>query len=341
MPEHFLRLSLAERAEILQTVAPAIGLSPLVLEKDIWVCWALRAVFNMPKRLPIAFKGGTSLSKVFGAIKRFSEDVDLTIDYTALSDGPDPLATEMSRAAIDKLTDRLRAAVAKHVSTVVAPYIAQVGREELNYELQIDMTDGETVRVRYPSPYATGQSYLRDSVLLEFGGRNTTLPNEPHVIAPYVAAHVPSLEFPVAEVVVLSPQRSFWEKATLIHSECHRPPRAEGIGAERISRHWSDLAHLSQHEIGAAALKDRDLLAQVVKLKMIFFRSGFSHYEACLERKFRLVPDEAFRRALENDYAAMIQEGMFMGDSPPFETILEQLRALEAVLNEAEKTTEA
>jgi predicted nucleotidyltransferase component of viral defense system len=96
MSDLFLEIPLADRAEILQSVAPVIGLPPHVLEKDVWVCWALQAVFEMPDRLPIAFKGGTSLSKVFGAIRRFSEDIDLTIDYTALSDGVDPLATEIS-----------------------------------------------------------------------------------------------------------------------------------------------------------------------------------------------------------------------------------------------------
>jgi hypothetical protein len=335
VPE-FLRLPPAERADVLQSVAPAAGLTPLVLEKDIWVCWALQAVFDMPNRLPLAFKGGTSLSKVFGAIKRFSEDIDLTIDYTALSGAEDPLAKEMSRTAIARLTDKLRAAVAEHVNGVVAPYLAQVAREHLTLDLRIEVSDdGEQVRIRYPSPFATEHSYLRDSVLLEFGGRNTTLPNEPHRIVPYAAAHVSSLEFPTASVVVLSPKRSFWEKATLIHSECHRPLREGGIGSERISRHWSDLAHMAQHEIGAAALKDRELLAHVVKLKGIFFRSGFANYPACLEREFRLIPDEALRQILERDYAAMIREGMFLEQPPPFATILEQLGVLESALNES------
>jgi hypothetical protein len=335
MPELFLGIPLADRAEILQSIAPAIGLPPHVLEKDVWVCWALQAVFEMPDRLPIAFKGGTSLSKVFGAIRRFSEDIDLTIDYTALSEGVDPLATEMSRTAIAKLTEKLRGAVAAHVRNVVAPYLARVGREQLNVELQIDVDEGgEELRIRYPSPYATGATYLRDSVLLEFGGRNTTLPNAQHRITPYAAEYVGTVQFPVAMATVLSPQRTFWEKATLIHSECHRPQEGSRASAERISRHWSDLALLAQTDIGAAALTDRELLAQVVKLKGIFFRSGFANYAACLEGRFRLIPDEPLHADLAKDYAAMIESGMFLEPPPVFADVMAQLCELEKQLNQ-------
>lgn len=215
----------------------------------------------------------------------------------------------------------------------------RIGQERLGTNLAIEVSEnGEGVRIRYPSAFGADPSYLRDrdSVLLEFGGRNTTLPNEPRRVAPYAATHTESLEFPVAEVVVLSPHRTFWEKATLIHAECHRPGRPSGSGgAERSSRHWYDLACLARQEIGQAALRDRDLLAHVVRLKGIFYRSGFANYSACLEGKFRLVPDEPLRVVLERDFSAMVNEGMFFEQPGSFPTILEQLRALEATLNRA------
>ena len=301
------------------------------------MCWALAAVFEMPGRLPLAFKGGTSLSKVYQAIGRFSEDIDLTIDYTALSGGTDPLTQEMSGNAIKNLSETLRAAVSAHTHEVIAPYLARVGEERLGTSLGIEVTEnGEGVRIRYPTPFGDAPSYLRDrdSVLLEFGGRNTTLPNERYRVVSYAAAHTDNLEFPVAEVIVLSPRRSFWEKATLIHAECHRPKRPSGgFGAERLSRHWYDLARLARQEIGSAALKDRELLAHVVRLKGIFYRSGFANYQACLEGKFRLIPDEPLRVALERDFSAMVSEGMFFEPPGPFATILEELGALEMGLN--------
>lgn len=337
MPDHILRIPLSDRAEVLQSIAPRAGLPPHVLEKDIWVCWALAAVFEMPGRLPLAFKGGTALSKVYQAIGRFSEDIDLTIDYTALSGGADPLTQEMSGNAIKKLSEQLRAAVGVHTREVITPFLTRLGQERLGTSLAIEVSeDGEGVRIRYPSAFGGDPSYLRDrdSVLLEFGGRNTTLPNERHRVAPYAAAHTDKLEFPVAEVVVLSPHRSFWEKGTLIHAECHRPERPSGgFGAERLSRHWYDLARLARQEIGSAAIKDRELLAHVVKLKGIFYRSGFANYQACLEGKFRLIPDAPLRVALERDFLAMVSEGMFFEEPGSFATILEELRTLEATLN--------
>jgi len=337
VPDHILRIPLSDRAEVLQSLAPRAGLPPHVLEKDIWVCWALAVVFEMPGRLPLAFKGGTSLSKVYQAIGRFSEDIDLTIDYTALSGGADPLTQEMSGNAIKKLSEQLRAAVGAHTRDVIAPYLVRAGQERLGTSLIIEVSeDGEGVRIRYPSTFGADSSYLRDrdSVLLEFGGRNTTLPNERHRVVPYAAVHTETLEFPVGEVVVLSPHRSFWEKATLIHAECHRPERPSGSGgAQRLSRHWYDLARLARQEIGSAALRDRELLAHVVTLKGIFYRSGFANYPACLEGKFRLVPDEPLRVALARDFSAMVSEGMFFERPSSFATILEELRALETTLN--------
>ena len=334
MPDLILRIPLKDRVEVLETLASRAGMTPGVLEKDIWVCWALQAVFGMPDRLPLAFKGGTSLSKVYAAIHRFSEDIDLTIDYTALSEGVDPLTTVMSRTAIAKLSDTLRLKVAQHVRDVIAPYVAKTGAEMLGVELGMAFSDnGEELRVSYPSAFATRKSYVEDSVLLEFGGRNTTLPNETHLIVPYAAAHTENLEFPKAEVVVLSPRRSFWEKATMIHAECHRPAREEGAGPERISRHWYDLAMLAEQEIGLAAIADRDLLADVVRLKGIFYRSGFANYEACVGGHFRLVPDQPLRATLARDYAAMVSEGMFFNEPPSFDEIMARLERLEAQLN--------
>lgn len=337
MPDHILHIPLGDRAEVLQSIAPRAGLPPHILEKDVWVCWALSTVFAMPDRLPLAFKGGTSLSKVYQAIGRFSEDIDLTIDYTALSGGVDPLTQELSGNAIKKLNDQLREAVGTHTRKMIAPYLVRMGKERLGANLTIEVSeDGEGVRIRYPSAFADGPSYLsdRDSVLLEFGGRNTTLPNERHRVTSYAAAYSDSLEFPTAEVIVLSPHRSFWEKATLIHAECHRPERLSG-GGERLSRHWYDLARLARHDIGSIALRDRELLAHVVKLKSIFYRSGFANYSACLETRFRLVPEEPLRVALERDFSAMVREGMFFEQPGSFAAILDELGRLEKMLNQA------
>jgi hypothetical protein len=102
MADTFLRLPLREQAEILNGLAPELGRAAVVLEKDVWVCWVLQQLFQMPGRLPMAFKGGTSLSKVFDAINRFSEDVDVTLDYRGFDSDIDPFDARTSRSQIRK-----------------------------------------------------------------------------------------------------------------------------------------------------------------------------------------------------------------------------------------------
>ena len=121
MAEAFLSLDARERADILQTVAARSGRAAIILEKDIWVCWVLQALFSMPDPHPMAFKGGTSLSKVYRIIDRFSEDVDVTLDYRAFNDGFDPFADGASRNRIRLFSERLKDRVAKYIRDVVAP----------------------------------------------------------------------------------------------------------------------------------------------------------------------------------------------------------------------------
>lgn len=266
MRDHFLRLKAADRAQILDTVAQRVHRDPVVLEKDVWVCWSLSALFDTPDRLSMAFKGGTSLSKVFGAIARFSEDIDVTVDHRALDETLDPFAA------------KLRA----HVHEIIAPRMrdrlsTDVGASGYSVEVS---DDGEKLRVRYRSALRKGRGYLDTSVLLEFGGRNTTTPSSLHEVIADVSLHVEELEFPRAMVPVLSPTRTFWEKATLMHSECNRP--IFRTGATRLARHWYDLAMLADLEHGRAALADRALLADVVRHKKVFYNSRVANYDACL-----------------------------------------------------------
>ena len=153
MPEPFLSLGAGERADILRTVAADARRSAVILEKDIWVCWVLDALFSMPDPHPMAFKGGTSLSKVYGIIDRFSEDVDVTLDYRAFDDGFDPFAEGASRAVTRRFRDRLEDRVASYVHDVVAPALdAAAGRlaADGRHAVQVG-DDGETVRFAYPS----------------------------------------------------------------------------------------------------------------------------------------------------------------------------------------------
>ena len=153
MAEDFLSLDAQEQGDILRTVAVRSGRPAVILEKDIWVCWALQAVFSIPDHHPMAFKGGTSLAKVYGIIDRFSEDVDITLDYRAFEDDFDPFDRAVSKTRIRRFSDRLKGHVQRYTREVMAPALsaaadrlATAGRHEIRIG-----DDGETIRFGYPS----------------------------------------------------------------------------------------------------------------------------------------------------------------------------------------------
>jgi hypothetical protein len=334
MPEPFLHLDAQEQSQIYRALAPQLARTPLVLEKDVWVCWVLQTLFTMPGRLPMAFKGGTSLSKVFRAIARFSEDVDITLDYRGLDGSFDPFAAGVSGNQLKKFSAGLKSFVRRHAHDVVAPHFRKMLATEFKsdgFRLEIS-DDGEQVRIHYKSVLNTPGDYVGNSALIEFGGRNITEPNEEHEIRPDIADLVPELDLPRAHVRVLSPARTFWEKATLMHVECQRGEFR--TGADRLSRHWYDLAMLADLAHGQAALADRALLIDVVKHKKVFYNASYANYDACVAGQFRLIPDDAAMASLRDDFQRMIDAGMFIGEPPEFARILKRLRELELLLNQ-------
>lgn len=168
-------------------------------------------------------------------------------------------------------------------------------------------------------------------IKLEFGGRNIIAPGEDRTLKPYIADELPDLRVPEAIVRVFSPARTFWEKATLIHVACNRAdPKGD---ADRQSRHWYDLAILADHEIGRAALADRELLDDVVRIKSVFFRRSDANYDARVSGALRLIPPQPFLDALQADHDKMIADGMFGGQPPTFDSIIVRLQSLQKQAN--------
>jgi hypothetical protein len=284
----------------------------------------------------MAFKGETSLSKIFNAISRFSEDVDVTIAYHALDDSFDPYDDEASQKSIGKFKDRLDELVETHIREVVVPGLRSALKIEFGLEpdcVTIDPTSGQSLLVNYPSAMGELVAYLSDRVVVEFGSCNSILPSDIHQVVPYLAESDYEIDFPKAAPNVLSPMRTFWEKATLMHVECNRSDFRSD--ATRISRHWYDLDRLALGEIGAQAMVDRDLLTDVVRVKKVFYNSGYANYDACCTGALKLVPDDAGRSVLKRDYDAMVRSGMLEVEAPDFEGIIERLQKLEVRINQS------
>ena len=325
MAHHLLQLPNSDQRDIYRTTADRVGLPALIVEKDVWICWALQAVFSHGDALPMAFKGGTSLSKVFGVIKRFSEDLDLTVGFDAM-----PEALPSSRNQRDKLSATLRGLVADHLAGVVRPHLVRTVEHD-SLSATVILADPETLCISYPSCFNIRGGYIAPQVRLEFGGRNRIVPSEVHDVRPYVAELNLHVQLPTATVNVLSPARTFWEKVTLAHAACAVSDWRSD--AERFARHWYDLALLAERHIADEALGDHALLHDVVAVKSAFWSKSGVAYEQCLAGECRLVPDGPLLVGLRQDYEMMIRAGMFSEAPPPFDEVVERLRALEARIN--------
>lgn len=331
MAEHFFDIPADDQRDILNTAAVRLGKTAQILEKDLWVCWALQQLFSIPGTLSMAFKGGTSLSKVFGVIDRFSEDIDITVNFRELDGTFDPFDGDASRSAIDRYSDKLKQKLEAHISSVILPALLDsAGSMPSHFNVRVEH-DGETVHVHYNSLVDQTHGYMKDSVLIEFGGRNETMPGDTHNITTDTAPIVPALQFPVADVHVLSAERTFWEKATLVHSECNKGRLKQS--PERLSRHWHDLCQLADHDIGKSALQNRKLLEDVLRIKKTFYRSATAKYDECLNGRLRIIPDEDGIQGLRRDYEEMHRTGMLSSDAPEFDQMMQRLKNLERNIN--------
>lgn len=328
MSENFFNLPMEEQKDILDNAEDRIGFPNYIIEKDLWVCWILEQLFMLP--LKMAFKGGTSLSKAYRLINRFSEDVDITIDYKNILGEID--FQKMGRSKLKQLEKDLKFHLKDIVETKVLSHLnervesAQFKRTEM-----VVSEDGQELRFYYPTLENKNLGYLRDHVLIEFGIRNSTEPFKRCKIEPFLKEIInDSIPLPQPEVNTLSAIRTFWEKATLIHVECHRKRLTKT--PERLSRHWYDLHMLYESWVGQEAFKQSKILEDVIIHKSIFFNASYAHYDHCLNGKFRLIPDQEDGLSLQKDYQEMINSGMFHGDVPKFKVLIESLHLLERKL---------
>jgi len=331
LADRFLQLPETDRKAILDTAAQELGKSPNILEKDVWVCWTLEKLATMPEVPSLAFKGGTSLSKAYDAIARFSEDVDVTLDRRALDPNLDPF-TATSKTQAKKICARLDALLANYLVDAIKPYFDEHLKAELHdgtAETKIG-NSADKFHIPYPSCLESGASYLQESVLLELGGKNEITPSSQLQLEPYIRSIVPSLEFPLPTVAVLAPERTYWEKATLIHAECNRENAK--ANAERLSRHWYDLFQLNRSEFGSAALSNTELLEEVVNQKNVLYPSGWAKYNDCLG-SLRLIPDDSSLKSLGEDFDQMRANAMFWDEPETFQNILDELSQLETSIN--------
>jgi hypothetical protein len=295
-----------------------------LLEKDVWVVSALEALFAAPFGNHLVFKGGTSLSKAYDVIARFSEDVDLTYDIRTIAPDlaePGSEAIPANPSQEQKWTKTIRARLDEWTARTVVPTL-ESRLEELSATAKVGV-DGATATVTYES-LAMGAGYIRPVVLLEFGARSTGEPSEPRPVTCDAAAHVPELVFPAARPATMRPERTFWEKATAIHVFCLG---GKLRGDDRVSRHWHDVVALDQAGYAATAIADRALATTVARHKNAFFRERdgggvYIDYAVAVSGGLQLVPDGDRLALLADDYQRMVTDGLLLSTPPPFRSLI-------------------
>ncbi len=324
--------------DVFTIVADRKGVLPLIVEKDFWITWCLKKLFALPLPVSMVFKGGTSLSKGYNLINRLSEDCDITLNRANLGfeGDKDPLGPH-SRKKRNKLLDELKQVCCNFVASNLKTALKESLRQELEGEIW-DLgpdNDPQCLRFYYPQTLPeknySGKDYLRRSVLLEFGVRGDIYPTEDLFLKSYVAEEFETFKEDSILIPCLSPLRTFWEKATLLHAERYRP--LEKPTPLRLSRHYYDISMLFKAGFAEKAMQNWELLQDVIKNKTILFSSAWANYSLIPTEGLKLLPLPQRLKDLEKDYN-QTKEMMLFGTKPSFEDLLLDMATLEEQLRD-------
>jgi len=336
----FLQLPAERRRLAFQQVDEAMGLQSFSVEKDFWVCWTLRELFTQPNiGEHLTFKGGTSLSKAWKVIRRFSEDIDLIVDKDVLGFGgnaaPDKASSnKQRRARLEALMERCRQWVQGTLGPALTARITgALGPDGWRLEVDPNIPDGQCLLFHYPSVFpANAAGYVPPQVKIELGARSDDWPHEERSIQPYVIDQFPALDADAAATVrVLAAERTFWEKACLLHEETFRP--ADKPRKLRMARHYYDLWCLLRAGVGERALANTALFQRVAEHREVFFRYAWVDYTTHKPGTFRLSPPPDHLANWRSDYQAMLGP-MFFGDVPDFDEIMRVVSEFERRFNQ-------
>lgn len=303
------------------------NISEAVIEKDYWVTYFLDYLFNENKwKEYFTFKGGTSLSKCFGIIQRFSEDIDLILDWRVL--GYDKLEPWLIRSNTkqDKFNKEINEKTERFLKEdFLTELIKDFSQED--FEFEIDSLDPQTVLFSYPKIFDS--NYLSQTIRLEIGSLAAWTPATNISIIPIIGDAYANIFKEKTNIRTVSVERTFWEKATILHHEANRPESSKM--PHRYARHYYDMYKIANSKYKDKAIKDKELLRKVTEFKMKFYPRKWAKYEDAMDSKLRLVPDKFRFLELENDYKAMSE--MIYGEYPSFEEIIKILKDLETEIN--------
>ncbi len=335
-----------ERRDLFVGAADRLRTNEQNIEKDFWVCWTLDALFNEleiggPRLL---FKGGTSLSKGYGLIERFSEDIDITVFREDIGQ---PATFE----ELENLSGKKRNARLEDIKAACQTYIQGPMLERLNAPLRQTLQaakinpnrarvepdpadpDGQSLLLWYPTTTAGGNEYIRRAIKIESGAKSALDPHAPVVIKPYIAYDLPNLDLAVGNVTTVDPSRTFWDKIVILHGLRRWWDRRRELkgGGQRVSRHYYDVYRLLASEIGTKASADMDMAEDCVRHARMFFNRPDLDLASAFPGSFALTPHDGMLTDLRRDYQAM--SGMVFGQIPSVDDVVAAIAELEQRLN--------
>jgi predicted nucleotidyltransferase component of viral defense system len=354
-----LRSSADERRALFSAAASDLETRAENIEKDLYVCWVLDFLFNRrtDDSIGLYFKGGTSLSKAYGLIQRFSEDIDIGIykedlkvpleaDIAALpsvNQQQKALAEQVDKAARQYMSGPLKDLLDKETATVEGE-IGQEGHFALGfgYDSYRKTEALDVLVLGYNSVFDTSGGYVEAAVRIEGGARPDPLPTEKRQIVPYIASEMrPGIDLTISNVTTVKPERTFWEKVLILHAmtemtekrSTEENPERKVPDLNRYSRHYYDVHQIWTHaEYGKATASLLELAEACRKHKDLMFRAPDHRYDRAVPGSFRLVPTADMRKKLAVDYARM--SAMIFGKPPEFEVVMSSILDLERFLND-------
>lgn len=329
-----------DRRDLFLGTATRLGTAVQNVEKDFWVCWVLDALFNgLPAGGPrLLFKGGTSLSKGFGLISRFSEDIDITVFRDDLGQHAEPedleaLSGKQRRIRLDAIRAACQDFIQGDFQAGLRARAEDFIPRGFTLEPDPDDGDGQSLLFWYPAATARQDEYIRSAVKIESGAKSALDPHTMAIIKPYVADDLARLDLSVANVTTVQPERTFWDKIIILHGLRQWFERRGELrhGGQRVSRHYYDVYRLLAAPDSARWMENRELAADCARHARLFFGSADLGLDAASHGTFTLLPSEGMLDALQRDYTAMT--GMIFGEVPALSDVLASIERAEAAVN--------
>lgn len=343
---HIINATPEDRRGLFLLTANRLGTTLQNVEKDFWVCWILDLIFNgsTQDEPRLLFKGGTSLSKAYSLISRFSEDIDITVFR-------EDLGLDIEIDNLEKLSGKQQRIRLENIKQACQNYIQGLFKDRLHKQISnifdeanirskesfvvLDPSDvhQQTLLIHYPSVSMDKDDYVKPVVKIEAGAKSALDPHEVVTIRPYVAGEMLETNLQVSSVITIDAERTFWDKVIILHGlRCWYDNRGElRQNGHRVSRHYYDIYQLMQSTVGQNGQENRELAINCARHAQLFFNSSDLNLKLASPGTFSLLPTQAMQQILKRDYHAM--SGMIFGDVPKFSDILDVVRALELTIN--------